>query len=76
MRGYGAVVTKTVTVKPLKGAPSSTVFCYDKEEKNLFSGAEDLKLPNSPYAYFLRVLLTAENGEEQVGDQAAKNLNH
>lgn len=45
LRGYGAVITKTVTVKPLKGAPNPTLFWYDKEEKNLLSGAEALKNP-------------------------------
>jgi dihydroorotate dehydrogenase len=43
--GYGAVTTKTVTVKPLEGAPNPTVFWYDKEEKTLLSGAEALKNP-------------------------------
>lgn len=44
-KGYGAVVTKTVTIKPLKGAPKPTVFWYDPEEKTMLSGAEALKNP-------------------------------
>ncbi len=44
-RGYGAVVTKTVTTKALGGAPKPTVFWYDPEEKMLLSGAEALKGP-------------------------------
>jgi dihydroorotate dehydrogenase (NAD+) catalytic subunit len=43
--GYGAVVTKTVTVTALKGAPQPTVFWYDRDEKNLLSGVEGLKNP-------------------------------
>lgn len=43
--GYGAVVSKTVTSTPLKGAPKPTVFWYDKEEKQLLSGVEGLKNP-------------------------------
>jgi len=44
-RGYGAIVTKTVTIKALGGAPPPTVFWYDPEEKMLLSGAEALKNP-------------------------------
>ena len=44
-RGYGAIVTKTVTTKALEGAPKPTVFWYDPEEKRLLSGAEALKGP-------------------------------
>ena len=43
--GYGAIVTKTVTTNPLKGAPKPTVFWYDPDEKNLLSGVEGLKNP-------------------------------
>jgi dihydroorotate dehydrogenase len=46
-RGYGAVVTKTTTVGPLAGAPKPTVFWYDREEKNLLSGAEALRNPGA-----------------------------
>lgn len=45
LRGYGAIVTKTVTTKALGGAPLPTVFWYDPEEKMLLSGAEALKNP-------------------------------
>lgn len=44
-KGFGAVVTKTVTTAPLKGAPKPTVFWYDKDEKRLLSGVEGLKNP-------------------------------
>lgn len=43
--GYGALVTKTVTMKPLQGAPSPRVFWYDREEKTMLSGAEALRNP-------------------------------
>jgi dihydroorotate dehydrogenase (NAD+) catalytic subunit len=46
-KGYGAVITKTTTVKPLEGAPRPTVFWYDPEEKTLLSGAEALKNPGA-----------------------------
>ncbi len=45
IRGYGAIVTKTVTTKALPGAPKPTVFWYDPKEKKLLSGAEALKNP-------------------------------
>lgn len=45
LRGYGAIVTKTVTTKALSGAPKPTVFWYDPDEKMLLSGAEALKNP-------------------------------
>ena len=35
LRGYGAVVTKTVTTTALEGAPKPTVFWYDPDGKKL-----------------------------------------
>ncbi len=46
-RGYGAVVTKTVTPKALEGAPSPRVFWYDPQERRLLSGAEALRNPGA-----------------------------
>lgn len=46
-RGYGAIVTKTVTPKALEGAPNPRVFWYDPGEKNLLSGAEALRNPGA-----------------------------
>jgi len=43
-KGFGAVVCKTVTGKPLEGAPAPRVFWYDKE-KTMLSGAEALRNP-------------------------------
>ncbi len=45
LKGYGAIVVKTVTIKPLEGAPKPTVFWYDPDQKTLLSGAEALKNP-------------------------------
>jgi dihydroorotate dehydrogenase len=57
-RGYGAIVTKTVTIKPLGGAPKPTVFWYDPEEKMLLSGAEALKNPGiDKMAEFLKEVM-------------------
>ncbi len=44
-KGFGAVVTKTVTVKPLEGSPNPRAFWYDPEEKTMLSGAEALRNP-------------------------------
>ena len=44
-KGYGAIVTKTVTKAPRAGAPHPTVFWYDPEEKTLLSAAEGLRNP-------------------------------
>lgn len=44
-KGFGAVVTKTVTTKPLEGSPSPRAFWYDPEEKTMLSGAEALRNP-------------------------------
>ena len=45
LKGYGAIVVKTATIKPLEGAPKPTVFWYDPDQKTLLSGAEALKNP-------------------------------
>lgn len=44
-KGFGAVVTKTVTIKPLEGSPNPRAFWYDPEEKTLLSGTEALRNP-------------------------------
>lgn len=44
-KGYGAIVTKTVTMKALEGSPAPRAFWYDPEEKTMFSGAEALRNP-------------------------------
>ena len=46
-RGYGAVVTKTVTPGALEGAPNPRVFWYDPDDKRLLSGAEALRNPGA-----------------------------
>jgi dihydroorotate dehydrogenase (NAD+) catalytic subunit len=44
-KGFGAVVTKTVTIKPLEGSPPPRAFWYDPEEKTMLSGTEALRNP-------------------------------
>lgn len=44
-KGFGAVVTKTVTIKPLEGSPNPRAFWYDPEEKTMLSGTEALRNP-------------------------------
>lgn len=44
-KGFGAVVTKTTTIKPLEGSPPPRVFWYDPDRKLLLSGAEALRNP-------------------------------
>lgn len=62
--GYGALITKTVTLTPLKGAPQPTVFWYDREEKNLLSGVEGLKNPG---------IDTMTDAVEQVAESAQQH---
>jgi dihydroorotate dehydrogenase len=44
-KGFSAVVTKTATIKPLKGSPPPRVFWYDPDRKLMLSGAEALRNP-------------------------------
>ncbi|NPV53606.1 MAG: hypothetical protein HPY71_08780 [Firmicutes bacterium] len=43
--GFSAVITKTVTRKPLAGAPPPRIFWYDPNEKRMLSGVEALRNP-------------------------------
>lgn len=44
-KGFGAVVTKTTTLKPLEGSPAPRVFWYDPDRRLLLSGVEALRNP-------------------------------
>ena len=44
-KGFGAVVSKSTTVKPLEGAPKPTMFWFDPDRKSMLAGAEALKNP-------------------------------
>lgn len=57
--GYSAVVTKTVTYKPLEGSPLPRIFWYDPDEKRMISGVEALRNP----------------GYEKICDAIAKSKN-
>lgn len=64
-KGFGAIVTKTVTLKPLEGSPMPRAFWYDPDEKTMFSGAEALRNPGmesvAKAVSDVRVLASAEN---------------
>ena len=42
-KGFGAVVTKTTTIKPLEGSPPPRMFWYDPDRKSMLAGAEALR---------------------------------
>jgi len=44
-KGFGAIVTKTTTLKPLEGSPAPRAFWYDQDRRLLLSGAEALRNP-------------------------------
>ncbi len=44
-KGFGAIVTKTTTNKPLEGSPPPRMFWYDPDRKSMLAGAEALRNP-------------------------------
>jgi len=48
-KGFGAIVTKTITKEAKEGAPLPRVFWYDPDEKHLLSGAEGLRNPGAKH---------------------------
>ena len=84
-KGFGAIVTKTVTKEPKEGAPLPRIFWYDPKEKNLLSGAEGLRNPGiermseiisecKPLAKRERCLIigsVTEQSVEEMGEMAS-----
>ncbi|MBW2148348.1 MAG: tRNA-dihydrouridine synthase [Deltaproteobacteria bacterium] len=50
-KGFGAVITKTTTIKPLKGSPLPRIFWYDPDRKLMLSGAEAVRNPGMERMY-------------------------